>query len=171
MLIQETEQDLQTYLSSRQGTMTPEQQVKIFNQKMLQCDVRGAVRYLTNREVGGILLPSNTDKKTGLLVAKVLASKDPNARIPDANKLSDYDELPDFADLDITEDVVEQVARRLSRSAGIGGTDSHALTHWLLSFGKASHKLRVAHHGQLSEPSWPGDCSHMKSARESIPLA
>jgi hypothetical protein len=91
-------------------------------------------------------LPSDTDEKTGLLAAKVLASKHPNARIPDAdNKLSDYDKLPDFADLDITEDVVEQVARRLSGSAGIGGMDSaHALTHRLLSFGKASHKLHMA---------------------------
>jgi hypothetical protein len=107
-------------------------------------------------------LPSDTDEKTGLLAAKVLASKHPNARIPDAdNKLSDYDKLPDFADLDITEDVVEQVAtRRLSGSAGIGGTDSHTLTHWLLSFGKASqHKLCVVlakFGGWMSNkiPSW-----------------
>jgi hypothetical protein len=89
-------------------------------------------------------MPSDTDEKTGLKVAEVLASKHPDARIPDTDKLPEYDEVPDFADLDITEDVVEMVARRLSGSAGIGGTDSHALTHWLLSFGEASRKLRLA---------------------------
>jgi hypothetical protein len=67
MLVQETERDMQTYLSNRQGTTTPKQQANIFDQKMLQGDVRGAVRYLTDREVGGVLLPSDMDEKTGLL--------------------------------------------------------------------------------------------------------
>jgi hypothetical protein len=66
---------MQTYLSNRQGATTPEQQIKIFNQKMLHGDVRGAFRYLTNSETGGVLMPSNTEEKTGLKVAKVLASK------------------------------------------------------------------------------------------------
>ena len=47
-------------------------------------------------------------------------------------------------EVDITEDTVAKVARRLSGSAGLGGTDSHALKHWLLRFGVASTKLRVA---------------------------
>jgi hypothetical protein len=136
---------MQTYLSNRQGTTVPEQQVKIFNMKTMQGDVIEAVRYLTNREVGGILLPSNTDEKTGDSYAKVLASKYPEARTPDANKkLPTYDVVPDFTNLDITEDVVDQVVRRLSGSAGIGGMDSHPITPWLLCFDEASQKLRVA---------------------------
>jgi hypothetical protein len=58
--------------------------------------------------------------------------------------MEDYDTLPDFVDLDITEDVVEQVARRLSGSAGPGGSDAQAIQHWLLRFGGASGELRRA---------------------------
>jgi hypothetical protein len=55
-----------------------------------------------------------------------------------------YSEMPDFVDLDITDKIIEKVARRLSGSAGAGGTDSHALTHWLLHFGIASGRLQQA---------------------------
>jgi hypothetical protein len=43
-----------------------------------------------------------------------------------------------FVDVDITEDVVETVARRLSGSTGAGGVDAQAVSHWLLQFGKMS---------------------------------
>jgi hypothetical protein len=35
MLIQDTERDIQTYLSSKQGSISTKQHAKIFNQKML----------------------------------------------------------------------------------------------------------------------------------------
>ncbi len=44
-------------------------------------------------------------------------------------------------DVDITEEASEKVARELAGSAGLGGTDSHAIQHWLLRFGTASQKL------------------------------
>jgi hypothetical protein len=103
------------------------------NQKMLRGDVRGAVRYLTDREEGGVLIvPNNTDKKSGDSVAEALQSKNPDARIADVSQLPSYIETPDFVDLDITDEIVKKVARRLSGSAGVGGSDSHALLHWLL---------------------------------------
>ncbi len=89
-------------------------------------------------------MPSDTDEKTGFKVAEILASKHSDAWILDTDKLPEYDKMPDFANSDITEDVVKVVAKRLSGSAGIRGMDSHALTHWLLSFGKASCKLHLA---------------------------
>jgi hypothetical protein len=65
MLIQNTEQTMESLLSAKQGGLTPKQRAKIFHRKMLQGDVRGAVRYLTDREKGGILRPTNIDEKTG----------------------------------------------------------------------------------------------------------
>jgi hypothetical protein len=64
--------------------------------------------------------------------------------MPDFTSLPTYTNTPDFVKLDVTEEAVEKVARRLSGSAGVGGTDSHALQHWLLKFGKASLKLHSA---------------------------
>jgi hypothetical protein len=110
---------------------------------MLQGDVRGTVRYLTDREKG-ILQPTDMDEKTGDSVETILRSKHPDARIPKPESLPHYAHTPNFVKVNITVDAVKKVARRLSGSAGLGGTDSHALKHWLLRFGVASLKLREA---------------------------
>ena len=143
MLVQDTERALKSYLSTKQGNVTPEQRAKIFHGKMLRGDVRGAVRYLTARDKGSVLMPDKIDEKSGDTVAEVLASKHPEARMPVASSLHQYANTPDFVDVDVTEETVEKVARRLSGSAGVGGTDSHALQHWLLRFGAVSRKLRA----------------------------
>jgi hypothetical protein len=65
MLDQNTERTMKSLLSTKQGGPTPEQRAKIFHQKMLRGDVRGAVRYLTGREKGGTLQPTDIDEKIG----------------------------------------------------------------------------------------------------------
>ena len=142
MLVQDTERSLKTYLTTKQGNVSKEQRAKIFNRKMLRGDVRGAVRHLTERDKGGVLMPDDIDEKSGDSVADVPASKHPDARTPEASSLHRHNTTPDFVDVDVTEDTVETVARRLFGGAGLGGADSHALQHWLLRFGIASRKLR-----------------------------
>jgi hypothetical protein len=103
------------------------------------------MEYLTEREKGGILYPDDIDEKSGDTVQSVLESKHPDARTPGVDALTDYPFLPDFVDLDITEDTIEVTARHLSRGAGLGGTDAaHVLQQWLLRFGKSSRLLRQA---------------------------
>ena len=46
--------------------------------------------------------------------------------------------------MDITEDAVESIGRKLSGSAGPGGTYSEALQGWLLKFGDYSKKNRIS---------------------------
>jgi hypothetical protein len=127
MLVQDTERTLESFLSTKRGgEVTTEQCTKTFHRKMLRGDVRGAVRYLTDREKGGILLPGDVNEKSGDSVAEALKSKHPHARIPDASSLTKYPITPNFVDVDICEEAVITVARWLSGSAGLGGTDSHA---------------------------------------------
>ena len=45
--------------------------------------------------------------------------------------------------MDITDNTVMEVARKLSRGAGTRGTDSVSLQHWLLHFGAAIGELRM----------------------------
>ena len=106
---------------------------------------------------GGVLLPNDLDAKTNEPVIDVLKSKHPDARVPDVSTFEDYETLSDLVELDITEETVEQVARRLSGSAGPGGTDSAAVQHWLLRFGGASQQLRksVAEFTDWLANSWP----------------
>jgi hypothetical protein len=84
---------------------------------------------LTERDKGGILLPDDVDEKTGNTISEVLESKHPHARILDANSLPKYNQTPNFVNVDITEEAVKKVARRLSGITGLGGTDSIALQH------------------------------------------
>jgi hypothetical protein len=68
------------------------------------------------------------DEKSGNSVAEALQSKHPNARVADPSQLPSYSQTPEFIDVDITDEIVKKVARQLSRSAGAGGTNFHALT-------------------------------------------
>jgi hypothetical protein len=148
MLVQDTERTLEIFLSTKRGgevtSLCTEQRAKIFHRKLLPGDVRGAVRYLTDSEKGGILIPGDVHEKSGDSVAEALESKHPHAWILDASSLPKYTITPDFVDVDICEEAVETGARRHSGSAGLGGMDSHALQHWLLRFGVASWKLHTA---------------------------
>jgi hypothetical protein len=51
----------------------------------MQGKLHAAVHWITEREMGGILLPDERDGKTGDTV-QVIKSKRPEARIPDAKK-------------------------------------------------------------------------------------
>jgi hypothetical protein len=143
-LVQDTEREMKAALTSNQKGSTSEQRAKIFNQKMLRGDVKSAVRYITTREKGGVMTSDDIDEKTGDSVAEVLASKHPEAKTPDVRHLPTYSETPVLHDIDITTDVVEHVASRLTGSAGLGGSDAHAVSHWLLKFSAASQRLRSA---------------------------
>jgi hypothetical protein len=57
----------------------------------------------------GILYPDDTDEKTRKSILLVLVSKHPNVRTLSADTLTAYPSLPDFVDLSITKDSIEQV--------------------------------------------------------------
>jgi hypothetical protein len=141
MLVQETATTLELNLHKKQGPKTPDQRAKTFHQKVLKGDLRGAVRYLTERVKGGVLLPNNVCSKTGL---RVLDLKHPTTREPDPDALHQYESLPEFIDVNVTEGAVEKTARKMPGAAGLGGVDSYTLKHWLLGFGKASQHRRIA---------------------------
>ena len=142
MLVQTTVRDMTSNLSDNPGSLSVDDRVKIFQKKMFSGDIRGAVKFLTQTEIGDVLQPTNTDEKSGLSVEAVLNSKHPDARIPEVSEFPKYANLPDFVDLDITSETVNQVAGVLRGSAGLGGTDVDAVSLWLLQHGEASAKLR-----------------------------
>lgn len=144
MLVEDTEREMVSRMSkARAGTSSSGQRFKIFNDKVLLGDIRGAVKYLSNSETGGVLLPDDLDDM-GRSVRSILLEKHPMPRIPMEDHFPVYQEMPEFVDLDITEDTVIEVAKNLSGSGGAGGTDSYTAQSWLLRFGEASCRLRVA---------------------------
>ena len=61
LLFESTHRDLQASLSKAQGTTTPEQHAKTYHAKVLRGNLRGAVRYIMDREKGGMLYPDDID--------------------------------------------------------------------------------------------------------------
>eukprot|EP00978_Attheya_sp_CCMP212_P041002 scaffold229845_cov30-Attheya_sp.AAC.2 len=114
--------------------MDDQEIARTYNRMVLQGKLQQAVRWITQRHKGGLLYLDGIDIKTGKPVIDVLKSKHPEARVPDLGDLPHYDETPECADVDITADTVESVARKLSGSAGPGRIDSVGLSHLLLRF-------------------------------------
>jgi hypothetical protein len=74
-------------------------------------------------------------------VLETLQSKHPDVMIPEDSSLQPYPSLPDFNDINVTEDVVKLVASCSSGCAGPSGTGSLLLQHWLLRFEEISRQL------------------------------
>jgi hypothetical protein len=90
-----------------------------------------------------VLLPSDLDEKKGEgTVLEALIEKHPKPRVPALEDFEEYEVVPDFVVIDVTEEVVEQVSARLSGSAGPGGSDAQSVQHWMLRHGQASQLLR-----------------------------
>ena len=107
--------------------MTDEQMSKTYTRLVLEGKLRQAVRFITQRDQGGVLQMAALDSKSGLPVLDVLKSKHPDAVIPPPEVLEEYESIPSFVPLDITATTVEGVARKMSGGAGPGGVDSIAL--------------------------------------------
>ena len=141
-LVENTERLMQSAMSTSQGGTTQEERLKKYNQLMLLGNPRAAVRYLTDREGGGVLEPHTPSGKDDQTVEETLKSKHPETRKPGAEAFQQYDNLPELLNLDLNERTVEKVARRLGGGAGLGGVNSTFLKQALLRFGNASRRLR-----------------------------
>jgi hypothetical protein len=65
-------------------------------------ELRSALRYISDTENGVLLYPDDLDPKTQTSVGEVLLDKHPPMRDPCPAAMKDYDEVPDFIDLNIT---------------------------------------------------------------------
>jgi hypothetical protein len=78
--------------------------------------VRSGVRFLTQREKGGVLMPGGKDGKQATLLQQSYSI---------STQMLGLQSTLDFVNLDITKDTVKTVTGQLSGSAGMGGTDSN----------------------------------------------
>jgi hypothetical protein len=143
--------DTEAEVGSR-GTSTrapdDETLARAFNARVLSGRLHSAVRNLTNRGGGGVLAADGVCTKTGRPVLEVLQGKHPELRDPVSVGEQDgafepYDATPTAIPVDITAEVVETVATKLSGAAGLGGTDAVDLRNWLLRFGRESEAFRT----------------------------
>ena len=123
-LLETTERLMQAAMTNSQGGTTQEEQLKKYNQLMLLGNPRAAVRYLKDREGGGVLEPHTPSGKDDQTVEEALKSKHPETRKPGEEVFHQYDNLPELLDLDHNKKTDEKVARKLSSGAGLKGINS-----------------------------------------------
>ena len=94
-----------------------------FSSLILQGRLREAVRFITERQGGGVMQPDDdAGKPAGKTVFEVLFEKHPEQRIPDEEDFMPCEKLPHLIDIDVTCSHIEQAAEKLSGSAGIWKT-------------------------------------------------
>ena len=132
-----------TYKLSDKKSQSPDQIARVFQRLLLQGKIREATNYVLNTtRKGGKLEPESIDPKTGLDVKTVLELKHPPSSEPSNIAMEEYDSLPALIDVDISEETVLNVAKKLKGSGGPGGTDYAAMQNWLLRYGHISENLR-----------------------------
>ena len=144
MLVEDTLRICVEYLTFAQREETAEHRAQTYNSQVLRGKLQTAVRWITERETGGVIQPGDRCTKTGDQVMEVLRAKHPEDRTSTAASLDLYpDHSPELSPLDITYGTVMAVTLRLSGGDGPGRTDSVSLQHWLMQFGAASAELRL----------------------------
>ena len=94
---------------------------------------REAVRWVTNRDGGGVLHPDDIDQKSGKTVAEVLESKHPACMIPDLGQegwasFEEYEERLNSVPVDCDQEIVQRVADRMKGGAGPSSVDAKAMS-------------------------------------------
>ncbi len=108
-----------------------------FNSMVLDGKLRAAVRFATDRNGDGVLLPQDACTKTGRPVMEVLLSQHPDTWIPDFEDphsiaFEHYDEVPVAMPMDCTPEDLETLALRMGGSAGPSSFDAVMLRNCLL---------------------------------------
>ena len=80
MLVEDTLRSSTQYLTAIRPEETGENRAKTFHSLMLCGKLRMAVRLITERETGGVLLPEEHCRNRGEHVMEVLRTKHPDAR-------------------------------------------------------------------------------------------
>ena len=102
---------------------------RAFNARVQSGRLRSAVRYLTNRDGGGVLLPSDIDPASQRTVLEILDSKHPAQKDPpvaldpdEHDCFEPYDEMPERLPVDITAGTIEGMVPKLSGTASTSGS-------------------------------------------------
>ena len=93
---------------------------------LLQGNLCQTVRRVTGWDKGGLLLPIDTDTKTGTSVAHILRFKHHGLTSLALEAFYPYASIPALIDLEITSDIINRVAKEMHSTAGPGGINATA---------------------------------------------
>ena len=103
--------------------------------------MRSAIQYASERGKGGILMTGGVNVKTVYLVSEILESKHPVGTDIKTSSLPIFGSYPELINIEMIENNVEKVAKRLLGSTDLSGIDSVYMSHGPLKFGGTSTNL------------------------------
>ena len=98
----------------------------------MEGNIRGAMRWITDRDPGGAVSPYEVDDKTGSQVIETLRKKHPDPIIPQIKQLPKFPKMPPLGIITITETTVAKACNKVRGGAGLGGTNALSLQQWCL---------------------------------------
>ena len=117
--------------------------MRIYSSLLLQGKFCSAVRWIVDRERGGVYQTSETCSKNGETIMEMLWSKLQEAHPSSDASLKRYmGMLLSMVPLDIMEGVMTEVGHRISIGERLGVTDAVSLQQWILQYREASSELR-----------------------------
>lgn len=131
-------------MDRKRGYIKIKEKVKIFSSLIYRGKIRAAVRHVCEREIGGISIPGSIDEKIGEIVYGKLKLKHLEGGDVAAEDLPLSDTYPELIEIEVTDENVELVTKKLSDLAGPSGIDAISISHWLLKFGGPSKNYRRA---------------------------
>ena len=142
-----TMQYVRENMRKKQGRESPEQRAQTFNNMVMRGKLCSAMKYVTERESGGVLSPTDDDTRHypdghTRTVKETFQTKHPKVRTPTLSSLETYESLPRQQKKIIDEEIIQRVAGRLSGGAGLGGTDATTMQMLISGRGRASKALR-----------------------------
>ena len=93
-------------MSRKNSRLNEKKRTKVFSRMICRGEIRATIRYINERETGGILMPGDTDGKTGDLIKVILASRHPEIRDVDVNILPEFVSYPTLIDTIVTGEIV-----------------------------------------------------------------
>ena len=130
-------------MNRKKGNITIKERAKIFSSLICRGRFRVAIRYTSEREKSGILMPGDVDEKSGDLVSEIQESRYLVEKEVKISSNPIFKSYPELINIQVTEDSVEKVAKMLFGSAIPSGIDSVSMSSWLLKFGGVrTHFLR-----------------------------
>ena len=101
-------------LRCKRRQISIKERVKVFSSLVCRSKVRAAIRYVCERDKGGVLMLGDKDTKSSSLVSEALLKKHPNRHDVSIKNLLVFESYLDFINVLVTEENAEAVAKRLS---------------------------------------------------------
>ena len=124
----------------KKGKANVDEIAKVLTSLVCRGKIRSAIRHACERDKGGVLMPGDTERKTGDIASDTLHNEHTDGQDVDTENLPVFEDCPDLTDAMVADDAVEEVAKHISGGTGPSGFGSSLISQWQLKHRGTSAK-------------------------------